>query len=91
MVIHEEMKMGLKGQVVVPKIFRKLKGLHPGSTVVFELRNDEIIIHKPETKTEEIFAAIANKVHSFEYDSDKAYDEVMTERAKRKGYLHHVR
>lgn len=53
------MKVGPKGQVVIPKIFRKAFGIMPGTKVIFELREDGILIVKPDTKIEEIAERIA--------------------------------
>lgn len=41
-------KVGPKGQVVIPKRMREALGLKPGVEVTLELRNDEIVIKKPQ-------------------------------------------
>jgi AbrB family looped-hinge helix DNA binding protein len=41
--IKEAMKVGPKGQVVIPKIFREAFGITPGSKVIFELRKEGIL------------------------------------------------
>jgi AbrB family looped-hinge helix DNA binding protein len=40
--IREEMKVGPKGQAVIPKVFRKYLGIDPGSNVVVALQGDKI-------------------------------------------------
>ena len=57
--MEEEMKVGPKGQVVIPKIFRKTIGIGPGSRVVFELREKELVIRKPTVDAVKIFERIA--------------------------------
>jgi len=36
--------IGPKGQVVIPKIVRKHLGIEPGSEVIFEVKDNEIVI-----------------------------------------------
>ncbi len=57
--IEEEMKVGPKGQVVIPKVFRKTIGIGPGSRVVFELRGNELLIKKPAVDVVKVFERIA--------------------------------
>ncbi len=40
--------VGPKGQVVIPKRMRESLGLKPGVEVVLELRDQEIVIRKPQ-------------------------------------------
>lgn len=37
-------RIGAKGQVVIPKAIRDRAGLHPGSVVEFELRDDAVVL-----------------------------------------------
>lgn len=44
--MFKEKKVGPKGQVVIPKVFRKTLGISPGSRVIFELRGNELLLRK---------------------------------------------
>lgn len=82
--IKEKMKIGPKGQVVIPKVFRKTLGFSPGSTVIFELRGNTLMLEKPEVKTEEIFAEIATSGKSLKrYRPHNAYEGELKKRWKR--------
>ena len=66
------MKIGPKGQVVIPKVFRKALGLHPGSKVVFTLREEGILLERPREDAATVFKEIADsgksvKVKPHEY------------------------
>jgi len=68
----EEMKIGPKGQVVIPKAFRKSLGLHPGNKVIFTLTEEGLLLEKPREDAVAIFKEIANsgktvKVKPHEY------------------------
>jgi len=58
-VIKEEMKVGPKGQVVIPRVFRKTLGLTPGSKVVFELRENGVLLRRPLTDAVKVFEEVA--------------------------------
>lgn len=45
-------EMGEKGQIVVPKDIRENFNMRPGTTIVFEVRDGEVVI-KPEKSGEE--------------------------------------
>ncbi|MGD0994128.1 MAG: AbrB/MazE/SpoVT family DNA-binding domain-containing protein [Candidatus Bathyarchaeia archaeon] len=42
--------VGPKGQIVIPKRMREALGLRPGVEVTLELRDQEIIIKKPQVR-----------------------------------------
>ena len=81
--IKEKMKVGPKGQVVIPKVFRKAFGLHPGSIVIFESDGNRLVIEKPETNTDEIFENIAKSGKTVKIHPHDAYEEQMEKRWKR--------
>jgi len=47
-------KVGPKGQVVIPKDVRKLLNIKPGSEILIEIREDEIVIRSA-LKEQEFF------------------------------------
>ena len=42
----KKMKVGPKGQIVIPKLFRETLGIVPGQEVALEYGNDKVIIQK---------------------------------------------
>lgn len=78
------MKVGPKGQVVIPKVFRKIMRIHPGSKVLFELRGNELTIERVTENPLEIFEKINREGKPVKkIDSDKLYKERMKERWKK--------
>lgn len=54
-----KMKMGPKGQVVIPKLFREDFGLKPGEEVIVNYDGQQVIIRKAATNIAELARAIA--------------------------------
>ncbi len=80
--IEEEMKVGPKGQVVIPRVMRKALNIHPGSKVVFRLEDNRAIIEKQETDAVAVFEKIARSggARSTGRVSVHAYEEELEER-----------
>ena len=57
--IEEEMKVGPKGQVVIPRAMRKALKIEPGSKVIFTLEDDKLILKKPAFDAVAVFERIA--------------------------------
>mgnify|MGYP001105402830 CR=1 FL=1 len=57
--LKEEMKIGPKGQVVIPKALRKSLGLHPGNKVIFTLTEEGLLLEKPREDAAAVFKEIA--------------------------------
>ena len=74
------MKIGSKGQVVIPSVFRKNFNIKPGDKVIFESDGDKLIIKRAEKGSVEKLKKIAQRTGEVEVDSDKDYDERMKER-----------
>ena len=73
--IQQKMTVGMKGQVVIPKIFREAEKIMPGNEVIFELKDEGILIRKKEEKDViKIMEQIAKSGRKLKkYDSDKGY------------------
>lgn len=74
--IREEMKIGPKGQVVIPKVFRKSLGLHPGTKVVFTLREEGLLLKKPRKDVIKVFKEIAESGKSVKIKPDEYVEEL---------------
>jgi AbrB family looped-hinge helix DNA binding protein len=79
--IEEEMKVGPKGQVVIPRVFRKALKITPGSKVVFKLENERrIILEKSSFDAAAAFERIAKSGKSVSHISPHMYEEELEER-----------
>ena len=47
--IEREIKVGPKGQIVIPKVFRSALKINPGSKVVVRLENGRVVVEKKRT------------------------------------------
>ena len=73
--------IGPKGQVVIPKDLRDYLGVEPGSEVVFEVRENEVVL-KPSSASaevvEEYVSIVASKLKN-RIDLDKMIEEEAVE------------
>ena len=74
--IKEEMKVGPKGQVVIPKVFRKSLGLRPGTKVIFVLREEGILLETPREDATKVFKEIAESGKSIKIKPDEYFEEL---------------
>lgn len=75
------MRVGPKGQVVIPKVIRESLGIVPGEKVVFELESGRVVIERPKVDVVKIFEEIARGGRSIKkFDLDKNYEEMMGEK-----------
>lgn len=51
--IHERATLTSKGQITLPKSIRQALGVDTGSKLVFELRNDEVVVTRAEADHED--------------------------------------
>jgi len=78
------MKVGPKGQVVIPRAMRKALKIDPGSKVVFKLDDDKLTLEKPSFDAVAVFRRIAKSGKSIsKIDSDANYEEELEERNRR--------
>ena len=84
--LHERMKVGPKGQVVIPKSFRKIYHIMPGDEVFFEQDERGALIQKPSKDIFELAHDLSSKIKkSVKVDSDRDYYTQIEKRQKRAG------
>lgn len=77
------MKVGPKGQVVIPQAMRKALKIEPGSKVSFTLEDDKLILKKPFFDAVAVFERIAKEIHDNKEINPHEYEEELDERHKR--------
>ena len=81
MMIEISMKIGPKGQVVIPKPFRNAFKMIPGTEVVFTIEGDRLMLSKPPVKASEFFEKMAKRrKKGFKMHPHAAYEEELEER-----------
>ncbi|MBS7631296.1 AbrB/MazE/SpoVT family DNA-binding domain-containing protein [Candidatus Bathyarchaeota archaeon] len=78
--MEKEMKVGPKGQVVIPRSMRKALKIHPGSRIIFRLEGDRAYLRKQEIDTATILELIAKKGPSVSEISPHLYEEELERR-----------
>jgi AbrB family looped-hinge helix DNA binding protein len=81
--IEKEMRVGPKGQVVIPRPMRKALKIEPGSKVLFRLEDDKLILKKPAFDAVAVFKRIAKEANYNKEIDPHAYEEELDERYKR--------
>ncbi len=76
----ERMRVGPKGQVVIPSTFRKILKIGPGSNVVFRMEGEMVILEKEIDDPLGVFDAIAKKGRSISKVNPHAYEEELEAR-----------
>jgi len=79
---EEEMKVGPKGQVVIPQPLRKTLGIHAGSKIVFKLEEGKLVLEKPAFDAVAAFEKIAKKGPSVKKIDSHAYEEELASRSR---------
>lgn len=82
-ILKTKMKVGPKGQVVIPKQIRDEKKILPGDEVFIELNEKGILIEKPKRDVVADFERIAKSGKSIDKIDPHAYEEELEERWKK--------
>ncbi|MHB2035202.1 MAG: AbrB/MazE/SpoVT family DNA-binding domain-containing protein [Nitrososphaerales archaeon] len=83
MIVEEEMRVGPKGQVVIPRVFRSALKINPGSKVVVRLENDRMVLEKkPKLDAAAEFERIAKSGRSVNKISPHMYEEQFARRSR---------
>ena len=80
------MKVGPKGQVVIPRTMRKALKISPGSKVLFKLDDGKLILEKPSFDAVAVFTKVANKINFNEKIDHHQYEEQFKVRNRRNVY-----
>lgn len=84
--MKSRMKVGEKGQVVIPKELRAQAGMKEGAEVTVELKDGEVVIRRarpPASSYVEYFASTYSKKLGGEVDIKRLLEEEWIERHKR--------
>lgn len=79
---EEEMKIGPKGQVVIPRALRKMLKIHPGSKVIFKLEKGKLILEKQSFDSVGTLENIARKGPSISKINAHIYEEELRARSQ---------
>ena len=77
------MKVGPKGQVVIPSAIRKALKIEPGSKVTVTLEDGKAILEKPAFDAVAVFERAAKIIHDNKKIDPHEYEEELEERYKR--------
>jgi len=82
--VRLRMKLGPKGQVVIPQIFRKSYGLVPGGDVIIEDTEKGVLIERPiEDPIKKMREMAAKGRQLSKIESNKDWEEELEERWKK--------
>lgn len=82
-ILKTKMKVGPKGQIVIPKEIRDEKKIFPGDEVFVELNSKGILIEKPQIDVVADFERIAKSIKYNKKIDPHAYEEELEERWKK--------
>ena len=81
------MKVGQKGQIVIPKVFRDEYGMSMETEVILTDTGDGILLQKPVLNIAEEFARLAQQAHKRIKVDPHLIEEEYEERLRRSGFL----
>ena len=80
--LEEEMTVGPKGQVVIPRAMRKALNIYPGSKVLFRLEKDHATVERRATDAVAIFESVVRRGKSVREVSPHEYERELAERGQ---------
>jgi len=78
--LTDKMRVGPKGQVVIPKSFRKILKVGPGSEIIFRLDGERVILEKESSDPIRTLESIARKGKSISRINPHEYEDALEER-----------
>lgn len=81
--IREEMKVGPKGQVVIPRAIRKALKIEPGMKVTITLEDNKAVLEKPAFDAVAVFRRVARSGKSVDEINPHGYEDELEERTRR--------
>jgi AbrB family looped-hinge helix DNA binding protein len=81
--LTDKMRLGPKGQVVIPKSFRKILKVGPGSEIIFRLDGEHVILEKESVDSIRTLEKIARKGKSVSRISPHVYEEALEGSSRR--------
>ena len=81
--IEEEIRVGPKGQVVIPHTMRKAIKINPGSKIIFKMDGEKLTIEKPEFDAVGIFSKISKQITYNKRIDPHTYEEQIEQRTQK--------
>jgi len=74
------MKVGPKGQVVIPRTMRKALNISPGTKVLFKLDDGKLILEKPNFDAVAVLRKLSKKINCNKKINPHQYEEELNQR-----------
>jgi AbrB family looped-hinge helix DNA binding protein len=78
--LADRMRVGPKGQVVIPKNFREVLKIGPGSEVIFRLEGDRVVLERESADALQTLETISRKGKSLSKINPHAYESELEKR-----------